>query len=72
MMCPLLRQNVGSIDRLIRMTAGVIALLVGTTMPSGAVQTIIQVVGIVALATGAFGYCGLYSLLGISTLQKKK
>jgi len=72
MMCPVLRRNVGSIDRMIRMTAGGIALLIGTTMPGGTAQTVVQVVGIVALATGAFGYCGLYTLLGISTLHKKK
>lgn len=70
--CPMLKQNESTFDRVIRIIVGIIALLVGYTVLSGAAQTIVYVVGLIALLTGAIGFCGLYALLGISTLKSKQ
>lgn len=70
--CPLIKQNEGFIDRMIRIVVGFAAILIGNSMLSGVSQTIVYVVGAVALTTGIVGFCGLYTLLGITTIRKKK
>lgn len=58
-----MKTNVGAIDRVIRVIAGVGILslaFVGPETPWG-------YLGLIPLLTGLFGYCALYSLLGIST-----
>ncbi len=55
--------NEGTIDRSVRVIAGVVLIglaYTGTVGPWG-------YVGIIPLVTGAVGMCPLYSLLGIST-----
>ncbi|MEI6183648.1 MAG: DUF2892 domain-containing protein [Polynucleobacter sp.] len=57
--------NIGHTDRILRMTIGVtlIGLAVfGITGPWAWI-------GIIPLATGVFGNCGVYSLLGINTAK---
>ena len=57
--------NVGSTDRVVRIAVGLALLLmvvVGPKTPWG-------FVGLIPLATGLFGRCGLYSLLGLSTAK---
>lgn len=54
--------NVGPIDRIIRIVIGLIVAILGVVFSS-----YWGVAGIVIMATGVFGYCLLYSLLGIST-----
>jgi hypothetical protein len=72
MNCPNIKQNEGTIDRTIRVVIGSVALLAGYFWLGGTLQTIAYVVGVVALATGLLGFCGLYSLLGISTCKNTK
>lgn len=55
--------NVGSIDRALRIVAGLV--LLGLTL--GGVIGVWGYVGLVPLATGLFKTCPLYSLLGFST-----
>ncbi len=58
-----MKQNVGGIDRVLRIVAGIglIALAVtGVFAPWGWI-------GVVPLATGAVGFCPFYPLLGVST-----
>jgi hypothetical protein len=59
--------NVGSIDRIIRILAGV-ALIAWALMGGPAWAWI----GVVPLATGLFKICPAYSLLGINTCGIKK
>ncbi|MCD6705509.1 MAG: DUF2892 domain-containing protein [Thiobacillus sp.] len=59
--------NVGSIDRIIRILAG-LALIVWALM-GGPVWAW---VGVVPLATGVFKLCPAYSLLGLNTCGIKK
>jgi hypothetical protein len=58
--------NVGKIDRVLRIGAGIalIALALGV-LPD--YQTPWGWLGLIPLATGAFGTCPVYSLLGIQT-----
>ncbi len=59
--------NVGSIDRIIRILAGL--ALVAWALTGGPVWAWI---GVVPLATGLFKICPAYSLLGINTCGVKK
>ncbi|MEL0583816.1 MAG: DUF2892 domain-containing protein [Candidatus Thiodiazotropha sp. (ex. Lucinoma kazani)] len=59
----LLKNNVGKVDRIIRIILGV--LLIGNVFY--ALQSPIGWIGVILLATGLFGMCPLYSLLGLNT-----
>ena len=68
-----MKWNVGSLDRTIRffvaITAGIMAMS-GTV--SGILLIVLIVVSVVSLVTGLLGFCGLYKILGISTVEKRK
>lgn len=64
--------NVGGVERPIRIALGVLLLAVGALAdlpPVGA--WIIAAVGIVALVTGAIGFCPAWKLFGINTCAPK-
>ena len=65
------KQNVGGIDRIIRIVVG-IALIAGYFLNPDASLRWLYLVGIIPLATGVLGTCGLYSLIGISTCPVKR
>ncbi len=61
------KTNEGTLDRVLRITAGLVLLalvFVGPKTPWGWL-------GIVPLATGLLGNCPLYSVLGINTCAVK-
>ena len=60
--------NVGSIDRIARVLIGVLLLALTAMGTIGAWGWI----GVVPIATAAFGFCPLYTLLGFNTCQAKK
>ena len=62
-----MKLNVGGIDRVIRIVAGL--GLVGWGAMGGPVW---DWIGVVPLATGAIGWCPPYALLGFSTCEVKK
>jgi len=57
-------------DRALRITAGG-ALLVGAGMLTGTAQVLLVIVSLALLITGILGFCGLYSLFGVSTCPVK-
>jgi uncharacterized membrane protein HdeD (DUF308 family) len=59
-------RNVGGIDRIARIVAG-LALLLGFFLNPDASLRFLYLIGIVPLLTGVFGTCALYRLFGIST-----
>lgn len=61
-------KNVGTIDRVVRVIAG-IAFLAGfaMNMVAAPLSYLVAIVGIVLIATGALGTCALYSLIGVNT-----
>jgi len=57
--------NVGGIDRVVRIVAG-IGLLGLFFVLEGSARWL-GLIGIVPLVTGLMGYCPLYSLIGVNT-----
>ena len=62
-----MKLNVGGIDRILRIVAG-LALVVWAAFMGGPVWAWI---GVVPLATGAIGFCPLYPMIGMNTCAKK-
>jgi hypothetical protein len=67
-----IKQNESQADRIIRAVIGIVLIMTGMVYLKGSIQIISFIAGTAALVTGAAGFCGLYSLLGISTCPVKK
>lgn len=61
-----MKVNVGSLDRGLRVAAGLTLIALAATGTVGAWGWI----GVVPLLTGAVGLCPLYSVLGINTCRR--
>ena len=57
-------KNVGGIDRVARIVAGLVFMALAATEQVGVWGWI---VGAVVLGTGVFSFCGLYTLIGVNT-----
>ncbi len=59
-----MKRNIGKTDRIIRVLIGLIVIAVGAYFKSwwGAI-------GLLPIFTAALGWCGLYTLFGISTCK---
>lgn len=64
-------KNVGTIDRVIRIIAG-LALLIGFFLNLGGAWNLVLLIGIVPLVTGVLGSCPAYTLFGIKTCAAAK
>lgn len=65
--------NVGSFDRILRIVlALVLAGLYFSGTVTGTVGLVLVILGAVFLLTGVLGWCGLYTIFGISTCPVKK
>ncbi len=64
-----MKKNEGTTDRVIRAVAGILGLAVAAALGGG--WWILGAVGAVLLVTAATGFCGLYTLLGVSTCPVK-
>jgi O-antigen ligase len=60
-------QNIGNIERIIRIVGGLVLITLAATGTVG----IWGWLGLVPLATGLVGWCPPYSLLGINTCKNK-
>lgn len=58
-------RNVGTIDRLLRIVAGILIIGLGIYY-----QSLWGIIGIVPLFTGLFRFCPLYSMLGVNTCKR--
>ena len=63
-----MKANVGGIDRVLRIVAGVVLIALAA---AGTVGTWGWWVGAIVAATGIFRFCGAYTLLGINTCPMK-
>lgn len=61
-------QNVGSYDRLLRIIIGLAGVIVADIYK----LNWLNIIATIVLLTGFFGWCGMYSLRGISTVATKK
>ena len=60
--------NEGTADRVIRIIAGVVLLVLGWgEVVTGTFGTVLKVLGFVPLLTGLVGWCPLYALFHLST-----
>lgn len=59
--------NVGGIDRILRIVAGLVLIALAATGVVGAWGYL----GIIVLATGVFRFCGAYTLFGMNTCAIK-
>ncbi len=68
-----MKKNVGGIDSIIRTALGVVAAVVGflVSMSTG-LRIVALVIAVVLLFTGIYGFCPIWSALGISTYKEKK
>ena len=66
-----MKPNEGSIDRAVRIVVGIILFGLGVFFLTGIIQVIVGIVGLVLFVTGVLGFCALYKVLGISTIDKK-
>lgn len=55
--------NVGGIDRILRIVAGLVLIALAATGVVGAWGYL----GVIVLATGVFRFCGAYTLFGVNT-----
>jgi len=65
-------KNVGSVDKTIRLVAGVALLALSFLWLGGFGATsglIAAVVGVILLATGLINFCPLFKIFGISTFR---
>jgi O-antigen ligase len=60
-------QNIGNIERIIRIVCGLVLIALAATGTVGVWGWL----GLVPLATGLVGWCPPYSLLGINTCKNK-
>lgn len=63
-----MKLNVGGLDRIARIVAGLVLIALAATGTVGAWGWI----GVVPLLTGAVGFCPLYPLIGMNTCPMKK
>ena len=59
-----MKKNVGGLDRVLRIVAGLLLLALAAF---GQVGTWGWIVGLIVLGTGVFSFCGAYTLFGFST-----
>ena len=63
-----MKSNAGSLDRILRIVAGLVLIGLAATGTVGLWGWI----GVVPLATGLFGFCPAYTLFGIRTCPAKQ
>ena len=68
----MLKRNVGTLDRVLRVIAGVALLAAFFAGAGEGPWHYALLIGVVPLLTAAVGSCPLYTLLGISTCPMKR
>ena len=66
----MLKKNVGSVERILRIAVGIAALVAFFLLPEASYRYWL-LIGIVPLATGLMSSCPLYTIFGISTCKMK-
>jgi small-conductance mechanosensitive channel len=68
-----MKQNMGSVDRLIRtILAVVVAVLYFTDQITGTAAIVLGIIAAIFLLTSVVGFCPLYYTLKISTKKEQK
>lgn len=67
-----IKRNEGTTDRILRGLVAILLWVLAYFWFSGTISIVLYVMGFIMLFTAIMGFCGLYTLLGINTLGKKK
>ena len=65
------KQNVGRIDRVLRIALGIAMAIVGLFVLKGTTGTVVGIIGLIPLATGLVGFCPLYLPFKFSTVKNR-
>lgn len=65
-----MKENVGTVDRSLRVMVGVALLMAGLLGGSGALGIVLIVLGLVFTVTGLISHCPIYAVLGKGTVEK--
>ena len=63
----MLTQNVGGVDRIVRIVLGLALIVIGYFVLGGTAGIIVGAIGIILLLTGLIGWCPLYLPFHFST-----
>ena len=63
--------NLGAVDRVVRIAAGVVAITAGFVLARGWVGIGLALAGAVLVFSGTVGFCHVYKVLGIRTLRDR-
>ncbi|HEX5805085.1 MAG TPA: DUF2892 domain-containing protein [Macromonas sp.] len=63
-----MKQNVGGIDRILRIVVGLVLIALAATGTVG----LWGYIGVLPLLTGSLGWCPPYSIFGINTCSMKR
>lgn len=67
-----MKGNMGLVDRILRIIiAVVLGVLYFAKIITSTLGVILLVIALIFLLTGIFGYCLLYSIIGVSTKKSK-
>lgn len=64
-------RNMGTPDRIIRIIVGVVLIALYFVYPTAGYRWLF-LLGFIPLVTGLVGWCGIYSLLGVSTCPVRR
>ncbi len=65
------KQNVGMLDRVLRVSIGMALMGLGTLVVKDAIGTVLIILSIPLLFSGITGFCPSYALWGISTKREE-
>ena len=65
-----MKRNIGTIDRALRVLAGIALVVVGFAVLEGTAGIVVGVIGLIPLGTGVIGWCPLYSLFNLRTRKQ--
>jgi len=66
-----MKMNEGPVDRVIRVILGIALFYIGYFVVGGVWGIVLDVLGVIAFATGVLGFCLLYRVFGNFTTAKK-
>ncbi|MDA3836376.1 MAG: DUF2892 domain-containing protein [Nanoarchaeota archaeon] len=65
-------KNESSLDRYLRFIFAVVSFFIGFFYLKNVWQYVAYIIGLIFIITSFTGFCGIYKLLGIYTIKKKK
>ena len=72
----MIRQNVGRLDRTLRLVAGVVIIPTGLSLLNGwqgdPIGIVVAALGLVPLVTGLTGFCPGYVPFGVATVARER